>query len=133
MFLEARSVPYKNKEDQIKASRRHYENNKEYYKKRALESKQRVRARWEEFKSTLKCINCGFSHPAALDFHHVVQSPDNQKVHTLLYNQAYNKAMEEIKKCVPLCANCHRIHHYDEHKARKAKKERKRKKSSRRN
>jgi hypothetical protein len=67
-----------------------------------------------EYKSTLSCIQCGFSHPAAIDFHHRDKkdkefSPSRMREHT-------NKKgfLKEIEKCDVLCANCHRILHYNE-------------------
>jgi predicted HNH restriction endonuclease len=33
--------------------------------------------------------------------------------------------MEEVKKCIPLCANCHRLVHHDERQAEKALRKRK--------
>ena len=95
-------------------SRRHYEKNKEASIARIKANKLRYQKQWAEFKSTLKCINCGFDNPAALDFHHVIKDPDNQKLYEILRRNAYTRAMEEIKKCVVLCANCHRIHHHEE-------------------
>jgi len=58
-----------------------------------------------------KCIDCGITYPAAVyDFHHLGNKKDcvatmirnNLKVETIL---------EEVDKCVLLCANCHRIRH----------------------
>ena len=105
--------------------------NKEYSKQYYLKNKDEcivrnklfkilAKKRWQEFKATLKCINCGFNHPATLDFHHVIRKPENKKIHALVQNSSYAKAVEEIKKCVVLCANCHRIHHNDEHLHKKA-------------
>lgn len=126
-------MPYKDKavrkQKHREYSRRHYENNKDYYVDRAKESKEKIRQAWWEFKSTLKCVNCGFSHPAALDFHHVIRKAGNRKVNELLRNLALRKAMEEVQKCVVLCANCHRIHHYDEQQV-KLEKRRKKKRSN---
>lgn len=111
-------MPFKDPEEKKRRakvySRRHYEKNRDAYKQRSKEAKQKVREDWWEFKKTLKCINCGFAHPAALDFHHVIRGPDNRKVHRLVANHAFISAKKEIEKCVVLCANCHRIHHYEE-------------------
>jgi hypothetical protein len=102
-------------------SRRYYERNREKVIAQNNALKRKATKRWEEFKKTLKCINCGFDHHAALDFHHVTRDPDNVKINTLVKNNAYKAAKREIAKCVPLCANCHRIHHYEEHKHNKAR------------
>jgi len=110
-------------------SRRHYEKDKEANLARIRANKRRYRKRWDDFKATLKCINCGFNHPAALDFHHVIKDPDNEMIHELLRRNSYARVMEETKKCVVLCANCHRVHHYDEHQVKVAK--RRKKKSDR--
>jgi hypothetical protein len=116
-------VPYK---DPKVRKERHKEYSKAYYERNraAVIAKSKVQRisfakRWEEFKSQQVCINCGFAHPAAIDFHHVKRLPSNRKLYRLLQNRAFARALEEVKKCVPLCANCHRVHHYEEHKTKK--------------
>ena len=57
-----------------------------------------------------KCCLCGFdSFQEALEFHHV--NP-NEKEFTVMGTSQTSKALEkqipEVKKCVLLCANCHR-------------------------
>jgi len=99
-------------------SRKHYEANKEKIKLKAKNYKKIKRKEWSEFKVKFKCTNCGFSHPAAMDFHHV-DTTNYRSVYELSKNNKYKEALEEIKKCVPLCANCHRIHHHDEKLDRK--------------
>jgi hypothetical protein len=99
-------------------SRKHYEANKEKIQKRASEYKKIKRKEWSDFKAKFKCINCGFSHPAVIDFHHV-DTTNYKSVYLLAKNSNYKAAIEEIKKCVPLCANCHRIHHHEEKLSKK--------------
>ncbi len=63
----------------------------------------------------LKCERCGFDHIAALDFHHLV--PENKKyvISNLRWSGCSEKTFrEEIKKCIVLCSNCHRIEHWNE-------------------
>jgi hypothetical protein len=114
-------VPYKDPEvrkQKLKEySRKHYETNREAVKARTAGARRGFRKVWDDFKRKQVCIKCGFAHPAAIDFHHVQYHPDNQKLYKLLQNRSFKAALEEVKKCVPLCANCHRIHHYDERKA----------------
>ena len=60
----------------------------------------------------LKCERCGFDHPAALDFHHIDPKNKLKNVSTLKWSGCSNETfLNEIKKCIVLCANCHRIEH----------------------
>jgi len=107
-------MPTKDKEKRNAINRASYERNKEQRRKKSRENKAAAKQKWREFKSTLSCVQCGQNHPATLDFHHIERRPDNRKVNKLLTNKAYAQIMEEIKKCLVLCANCHRIHHHNE-------------------
>lgn len=110
-------MPYKDAEVKRKKhaqySRNHYLKNREYIIAKAVERRKTVRQKWQEFKATLKCSKCGFSHPAALDFHHVDRT-NHRSVFKLAKDGSYKAAMEEVKKCIVYCANCHRIHHHEE-------------------
>ena len=125
-------MPYKDpavrKQKHKEYSRKHYEANKETVKARSAVARRSFRKEWEEFKKKQSCIKCGFAHPAAIDFHHVQRHPSNRKLYKLLANRSFKIALEEVQKCVPMCANCHRIHHYEErglrHKQVKKKKPR---------
>lgn len=120
-------MPYKDKEIRKQKakeySKKHYEKNRVEIRKKAAALKRKKRKEWYQFKGTFKCTNCGFSHSAAIDFHHVDRT-NYKSVNELAQNGNYRMAMEEIKKCIPLCANCHRIHHHEErlHRRRKSKK-----------
>jgi hypothetical protein len=68
------------------------------------------------------CQKCGYNKCiAALDFHH----KDNNKEANIssLRNCKYSTMLEEAKKCLLLCSNCHRELHYMEYKRRATKKE----------
>lgn len=61
-----------------------------------------------------KCCLCGYNKcVAALEFHHI-----DPKQKDLSFNKAKNmswdKIEQELKKCVLLCANCHREVHYND-------------------
>ena len=75
-----------------------------------------IHAKWYyDYKKTLKCEKCGFDkHPAALDFHHLDPSKKDFKVskHKITCSEEKKKIiLNEISKCIVLCANCHRIEH----------------------
>jgi len=111
-------MPYKDesvrKLKHAEYSRKYYENNKEKHKALAKANRAVGKARWSLFKGSLKCSKCGFSHTAALDFHHTDPSEKENLVSKLVSNGCYAAAMEEVQKCIVLCANCHRVHHYEE-------------------
>lgn len=116
-------MPSKDKEARLASQRSHYARNREKVRAAVNARRKNKRQEWHEYKKTLSCIKCGFNHPAALDFHHIVKHPDNKKIFSLLSQGARTQLWEELKKCVVLCANCHRIHHHDERAAeKKAKK-----------
>ena len=111
-------MPYKDPEVRKK---KHAEYSREYYliNKEKVIARSRVtraigKARWDTFKRTLKCTQCGFNHPAALDFHHVNPSEKENIVSHLVSQGSFAAAMEEVQKCIVLCANCHRVHHAEE-------------------
>jgi hypothetical protein len=116
-------MPYKDLEVRkayLKAwNRKHYEKNRKELIERASVRRKQLREKWHTFKLTLKCTTCGFSHPAALDFHHEDPTKKEAHIHRLLQNGLSAKLRKELKKCIVLCANCHRIHHYDERQDKK--------------
>ena len=125
-------MPYKNKEDAYKwhknwrdknieklreYRRNWYERNKKNEVAKAKE-RQEVRRKelanwWHDYKSQLSCKICGFSHPAAIDFHHRDPNEKEDNLSTMVKSKSREKVIEEIKKCRVLCSNCHRILHYD--------------------
>lgn len=80
-----------------------------------LKKKKELRKWFWEYKSTLKCQNCGEARTPTLQFHHL-----NSKDKEITLSKAVTdlwpikKIMEEIAKCDVLCANCHAIEHYNQ-------------------
>lgn len=110
-----------------KYQKKYYEAHKEKVKENSRRAREKFHKKWTEFKASLSCTKCGESHPAALDFHHIVRSKTNKKVFKLVHNHNWTDLMLEIDKCVVLCANCHRKHHAEEKKLKGSKKSKKKK------
>ena len=79
-----------------------------------------IKKRKKDLRSVFhsKCCLCGFNEvQEALDFHHV--NPEEKKFgigDASAVTTALEKQLEEIRKCVLLCANCHRGVHSGEYK-----------------
>lgn len=59
------------------------------------------------------CQHCGISgHPSIFDFHHV--DPSSKKLRLSGVRILTEKVREELAKCILLCSNCHRTHHWKE-------------------
>lgn len=58
------------------------------------------------------CIKCGESRPWVIDFHHVDPKTKSFQVSTVAREKSKATVLEEIKKCVCLCKNCHAEFHY---------------------
>jgi hypothetical protein len=60
----------------------------------------------------LKCELCGYSENlAALEFHHLDEDEKDKGIGQLK-KCSESRLKEELEKCVLLCANCHKEHHY---------------------
>lgn len=68
-----------------------------------------------ELKSECMCCLCGESDPICLDFHHINPKTKIATISSMIKSRTPRlKILEEIKKCIVLCANCHRKTHKDE-------------------
>lgn len=112
-------MAYKNPED-----RRAYD--REWHKKNAVKrrkvqrTRQKDNVRWfrEEIKSKYSCAHCGENDPVVIDFHHNDPELKILPIVIMLKNgYGRKKILEEVEKCTPLCANCHRR---EEHRIRQA-------------
>jgi hypothetical protein len=105
-------MPYKNKIEQQQAQRRHYEQNKDEYRDSNARQRERRRNWFTKMTMDLSCSCCPENSFAVLDFHHLDSTKKDRNVSMLLNNKrSLDRVVNEMKKCVVLCANCHRKHH----------------------
>lgn len=105
----------KNNERLKEYRRKWYRSNKSHAKKKVTERKHGLRAWLDELKASLKCSQCGETHPATLDFHHTdPQQKDGGLAGAISSGWSRERILKEIAKCAVLCANCHRKLHWEE-------------------
>ena len=97
-------------------SKKYYEANKAKALIANAAHRKKKRQAFQDWKATLSCSQCGFSHVAALDFHHTDDGTKEGIVSELVRMGRFKKAKTEAEKCIVLCANCHRVHHFEEKK-----------------
>ena len=89
----------------------HYQTNKTTIRKNTASRYKRNREFVES--KLVPCVDCGYFHPAAMDWHHI--NPDNKRTGGVSRlsraGASLQTLQEEIDKCVCLCSNCHRIRH----------------------
>lgn len=107
------NLAYKNKADRAACSLRYYLKNKAAYAKRNKERKIKLKAWFLEYKKTLSCEKCKLSDHRCLEFHHIDPKIKDDEISSMIAKGMLpERILEEIKKCMVLCANCHRIEHY---------------------
>jgi hypothetical protein len=62
------------------------------------------------------CQKCRETRPHTIDAHHINPKEKNFMVGTV--RRGIKITTEELKKCIPLCSNCHRDFHYQEKRTR---------------
>lgn len=81
---------------------------------RTLTRRASLRKWVNEYKESAGCQSCGIDDPACLDLHHV---EEEQKVKAIgkMITAGFGKdaLRQEIDKCEVLCANCHKLHHWN--------------------
>ncbi len=92
-------------------SKRYYEKNKKEIYLRKKERRQKLKKEAVKLLGN-KCRKCGYDKCiAALEFHHNIGEKENV-IAKLIKNPSKQKVLKEIKKCILLCANCHRETHH---------------------
>lgn len=120
--------PEKRRAHQKDYSKRWYQKNKDKHQKCIAKNKRQRRQDWMNYKAEQKCSHCGTQHPAIIDFHHVIRDETKQSVNKLAGDGRWTEAKREAEtKCIPLCANCHRILHWEEEQKAMEKRNKKRK------
>ena len=79
--------------------------------------RQRKRKWFTDYKKRLKCSKCGIQDNRVIEFHHKNgEQKDFNLGAVITHGYALDKIKSELKKCIVICANCHRILHYEERK-----------------
>lgn len=72
---------------------------------RAFEAKRFVNA----YKRKMGCLYCKVRDPSALDFHHLNPETKEYNISEMVgRGMSIELILDEIAKCIVLCANCHR-------------------------
>lgn len=62
-----------------------------------------------------KCQICGYNRCIdALEFHHLDEKDKEAEPSHIIMRWSWEKALKELKKCILVCANCHREIHENE-------------------
>jgi hypothetical protein len=89
----------------------YYRANKEFVKSQSRLSRRGRVNRFTKYKQTLQCSQCDESYYKCLEFHHLDPSKKDFSLSVLKRDHSWDRILEEVDKCVVLCANCHRKAH----------------------
>ena len=92
-----------------------------YYQKKNLGRDKKIREQYYSYKMSLNCSICGFPdnndlavHGDAcykvIEFNHRDPSQKFRNVSDMVPKFSWDKILNEIEKCDPMCANCHRLY-----------------------
>lgn len=111
----------KNPEEYKKTRREWYQKNKETELKRLRVSNKRREKRvlsWlQDYKKSHGCCRCPENEPVCLDFHHKDGEYKEGNIASKYKSWSQERLEKELKKCVVICANCHRKLHFLDNKA----------------
>ena len=67
-----------------------------------------------DYKKQCKCGHCGNGDYRVLEFHHKDSDKEFEIADAVRLGYSVSRIEKELRKCICLCANCHRIEHYEE-------------------
>ncbi len=104
-------MPWKDKDKQREAIRKHYYANREYYIQKAYRKRETLRSWVYDLKSITPCTDCKILYPSYVtDFDHIeARGKKMGTISSLINSGSFKQIKEEVAKCELVCANCHRI------------------------
>jgi hypothetical protein len=80
-----------------------------------------IKQRWilkqwlETYKKANRCKKCSMSDYRCLEFHHLNPKEKDYNIGKMITNKtSLSNLQKEVSKCIIICANCHRIEHFQE-------------------
>ena len=104
-------MAYKSKEEQKRFEKEWYQRNRDKKRKAVNERRKAILDWFNEYKSSIKCSRCSESEPCCIDFHHIYGEKEFSISNMVRNGNSIDNIIKEIKKCIPLCSNCHRKEH----------------------
>lgn len=105
-------MTYSDPKKQKEAQHESYLRNKNKFLSRNTHRRHALREWLFELTKGVKCYICGESERACIDYHHLDPSTKHAEIGQMLSEtRSKKKIEEELKKCIPLCSNCHRKFH----------------------
>lgn len=85
---------------------------KECHNLNTIDRGQKNKAKYVEYKGG-KCQKCGYAKCSdSLEFHHIEPDHKDPTFESMRY-WGFEKAKEELDKCMLVCSNCHREIHFE--------------------
>lgn len=115
IIKEKRKVKYQeNKETNRVLALQYYHSHKEEQSKKHLDRAHEAKIKAIKLKGE-KCSVCGITYngenASIFDFHHIDPNEKEFNPKRVINSGLTTKALEELDKCVLVCANCHRLIH----------------------
>ena len=93
------------------SDKRTYKDRRNYLIQAVQKRRRKVREKAINYKGG-HCQICGYSRCSeALEFHHLESNGKDFGISDRGYTRSWNRIVEELDKCILLCANCHREVH----------------------
>jgi hypothetical protein len=78
---------------------------------RVKNNNKQLRVQFQEWKKQQSCSCCGEDATECLDLHHLDPTQKEGTLARINDFGSWNRILEEIAKCIVVCANCHRKIH----------------------